>query len=279
MSFGIFAAVMGAAFLHAFWNALVKTGVNKQTSMLMLTLGQSAIGLVMGLSRPFPGADVWVWILASALIHTVYQLFLAYAYEQGDLSRVYPIARGTAPLIVLGVSVAFLPDPVSALEYLGIAVLGAGIVWLARGAFTSGESRRLVPYALGAACATAGYSIVDGLGARIEEDAVAYVGWLLALAGVFYVPVVLALRGRRTAVAPLKAWGVGLVASAASMTAYAIVVWAMTQAPIALVTALRETSILFAVLIGWLVFGERMDRGKAIAAALILSGVMLTRLG
>ena len=142
MSFGIFLAVLFAAFLHAFWNALVKTGASKQTSMLVLSLGHGAIGLLVVGFRPFPGPEVWPWLLGSGLIHMAYQLFLAYAYEQGDLSRVYPIARGAAPMMVLLFSILFLGDAIAAAEYSGIIVLGCGIALMARGVFSNGESRR-----------------------------------------------------------------------------------------------------------------------------------------
>ena len=181
-------------------------------------------------------------------------------------------------MIVVIFSVLFLTDPINGWEYIGIAVLGAGIVLMARGVFGNNESLELLPFALGSACATAGYSLVDGLGARVSGDAITYVTWVFVMSGVFYVPAVLALRGRTVLIADRRAWTVGLVAAAASYFAYAIVVWAMTLAPIAVVTALRETSILFAVLIGWIAFGERMDRGKIAAAILIVLGVLLTRL-
>ena len=274
----IFFAVLGAALLHASWNAIIKTGGNKQTTMMIFTCWQALIGFCIVIWLPFPARDVWPWLIASGVIHMFYQLFLAYAYEQGDLSRVYPISRGTAPLIVLVVSAAFLADVITPTEYLGIAVLGAGIVLMAGGALHSGESRRLIPYALGAATATAGYTLVDGIGARIGGDALAYVAWLLLMAGFFYVPAVIALKGVHVARAPWAIWKRGAVPAAASLVAYGIVVWAMTQAPIALVSALRETSILFAVLIGWLVFGEKLGGLKALAALLIVSGVVLPRI-
>ncbi len=277
MSFGIFAAVLGAALLHAGWNAIIKTGGNKQTTMMIFTVWQALIGLSVLVWLPMPKAEAWVWLIASGLIHMVYQLFLAYAYEQGDLSRVYPISRGSAPLLVMVFSLFFLADPITGVEYLGVAVLGAGILLMAHGAWTSGESRRLIPYAFGAASATAGYTLVDGVGARVNGAALPYVAWLLFLSGFFYVPAILMLKGRTIARASFAAWRAGIIPAAASLVAYAVVVWAMTQAPIALVAALRETSILFAVLIGWLVFGERMTKGKAAAAALIVGGVILTR--
>jgi len=135
----------------------------------------------------------------------------------------------------------------------------------------------MLPFALGSACATAGYTLVDGLGARVMGDATGYVAWILLGSAVLYTPLALVLQPGVMARTSLKTWGVSYLAGVASFVAYAIVVWGMTQAPIALVAALRETSILFAVLIGWLAFGEKMDRGKAIAALMIVAGVVLIR--
>lgn len=278
MSLFVFLAVIGAAFLHALWNALIKTGTSKLTGMMILTLVQGVFGFAVAMTRDLPEGAVWWWLLGSGLFHTIYKLFLAYAYEHGDLSRVYPIARGAAPMIVLGLSFWLLSDPVSGTEYIGIVVLGCGILMMARGVFANAESVRLVPLAFGSAMATAGYSIVDGLGARVAGDAVTYVAWLFVMDTLFFTPICLALKGRSVFTRDLRVWAFSSIAAMASYGAYGIAVWAMTIAPIALVTALRETSILFAVLIGWLVFGDRMDRQKMLAAGLILTGVLLTRL-
>ncbi len=278
MTLTVFLAVMLAAALHAGWNAAIKTGLSKQTSMFLLSVGHALIGLAIVPFFPLPPAQVWPWLLASGLIHMAYQLFLAYAYEQGDLSRVYPIARGAAPLIVLVVGLVALAEPLSGAEIAGILVLGGGIALMARGVFRNGESRRLLPFALGAACATAGYTLADGLGARVWGEPLAYVSWLMVLSAIFYTPAAMALKGRAVLRADGRGWAVGMAAAAASFLAYAIAVWAMTRAPIPLVGALRETSILFAVLLGWMVFGERMDRAKIVAAGVIVAGVAITRL-
>jgi len=278
MSATVFFAVLGAALLHASWNALIKSGGDKFTSMLIMTLLQGAFGGVVVIFHALPAADVWPWLFASAAFHSGYKMFLSYAYEQGDLSRVYPIARGAAPMIVLALSSFLLSDQLAALEIVGVVILGLGILLMARGVFANGESRRLVPFAIGSAMMTAGYSIVDGLGARISGDAALYVAWMFFLDAVIFTPVCVALRGREVLKSTRRDWLLGAGAGAFSYAAYAIVVWAMTLAPIALVTALRETSILFAVLIGWILIGDRMDRGKAAAASLIVIGVVLTRL-
>ena len=246
--------------------------------MVILAICQAGIGMAIALWRGAPVPQAWPWLLGSGVIHMFYQLFLSYAYELGDLSRVYPIARGAAPIIVLATSALFLPDTISPTEFTGILVLGAGILLMAHGVFSAGESRRMLPFALGSAVATAGYSITDGMGARAAGDPILYVGWLMMVAGVFYVPLALAIKGRGLLRATPGAWGMGLAAGALSLGAYSIAVWAMTVAPIAVVAAVRETSILFAVLIGWLVFGEKMTRSKGLAAVVIVSGVVLTRL-
>ncbi len=278
MSTFVFLAVMGAALLHATWNALIKTGGDKLTGMLIMTIIEGALGAVVAMTRNLPQGEVWFWVIGSGVLHSAYKFFLAFAYEHGDLSRVYPIARGTAPMIVMLVSLLFLSDVISGYETLGIALLGVGILMMARGVFTDGESRRLVPMALCSAMATAAYSLVDGMGARVAGDAVMFVAWLFVFDVLGFAPMAYALRGRQVFIANRRSWGLGAVAALASYGAYAIAVWAMTQAPIALVAALRETSILFAVLIGWLLFGERLGRVKALSAVLIVAGVMLTRI-
>lgn len=278
MSLWVMLAVLGAAFLHALWNSLLKVGTSRMGAMVILSIGEIPIGLAVILARPALEWSVAPWVIAAGCAHFFYKLFLTYAYERGDLSRVYPIARGSAPLMVGLVSPFFLSDVISPMEFAGIAVLGAGILLMARGVFSDGENRRLIPYALGSACATATYTLIDGQGARVSGDAVAYIAWVFVVDGLFFAGGMLAWKGAAVLPRQAKAWGVGMIAAAASYGAYAVSVWAMTVAPIAVVAALRETSILFAVLIGWLVFGEKMTRSKALAALVIVGGVMLTRL-
>jgi drug/metabolite transporter (DMT)-like permease len=278
MSLWVMLAVLGAAFLHALWNSLLKVGTSRMGAMVILSIGEIPIGLAVVMARPALDWSVAPWVIAAGCAHFFYKLFLTYAYERGDLSRVYPIARGSAPLMVGLVSPFFLPDVITPVEFAGIAVLGLGILLMAQGVFANGENRRLIPYALGSACATATYTLIDGQGARVSGDAVAYIAWVFVADGLFFAGGMLAWKGLAVLPRQRKAWGVGMIAAAASFGAYAVSVWAMTIAPIAVVAALRETSILFAVMIGWLVFGEKMTRGKALAALVIVGGVMLTRL-
>jgi drug/metabolite transporter (DMT)-like permease len=245
---------------------------------VVLSLGEVPIGLAVAATRPLPDPAVWPWVLAAGCCHFCYKFFLTYAYDRGDLSRVYPIARGAAPMIVALAGAVLLADQVTGWEYTGILVLGGGIALMARGVFSDGEERRMLPFALGSALATASYTMIDGLGARASGDAVAYVAWVFVADGLLFSTGMIAMRGWAVVPRGARAWMTGLFAAAASYGAYAISIWAMTVAPIALVAALRETSILFAVLIGWLAFGERMTSGKALAALTIVAGVILTRL-
>ncbi len=271
-------AVLGSAFLHALWNSLVKSGTSRMGAMVILSVSEVPIGLAVALFRAPPTWDVAPWIAASGCAHFCYKFFLTYAYEHGDLSRVYPIARGSAPMVVAVVSALYLSDVMTPHEYAGIAILGAGILLMAQGVFAQGENRRLIPFALGSAAATASYTLIDGQGARVAGDAIAYVAWVFVVDGLGFATAILAWKGSAVLPRQAKPWITGIVAGVASYGAYGISVWAMMLAPIALVAALRETSILFAVLIGWLVFGERMTKGKALAALVILAGVMVTRL-
>jgi len=276
---GVFLAVIGAAFLHALWNALIKVGTSRVGGMVILSIAEVPIGLaVVAIAAPIDSAAI-PWVFVSGITHFGYKFCLTYAYDRGDLSRVYPIARGAAPLAVALAGTVLLPDTVTPVQYLGIVMLGAGILLMAQGVFRRGEDRRMLPFALGSACATAMYTMIDGMGARISGAPVAYVGWVFVADGLIFSTGMLALRGHAVIPREMRAWGLAVFAAAASYGAYAVSIWAMTLAPIATVAALRETSILFAVLIGWLVFGERMTRDKAVAAMVIVAGVMVMRAG
>lgn len=278
MTLGVFLAVLGAAFLHALWNALIKLGTSKVGTMVILSVIEVPIGLaVVAVSPPINPAAI-PWVIAAGCTHFAYKFFLTYAYDRGDLSRVYPIARGAAPMIVALVGGFILSDAISGRQYLAILVLGGGILMMARGVFAQGENRKMLPFALGSACATATYTMIDGIGGRISGAPGAYVAWVFVADGLIFTLGMLALRGASVLPRDRRAWLLGSAASFASYGAYAVSIWAMTLAPIAVVAALRETSILFAVLIGWLVFGETMDRTKALAATVIVAGVLLTRI-
>jgi len=277
MSFGIFLAVLFAALLHATWNAHVKFGTDKLQGMVLLSIAHAGIGLMMVLAFPAPDAASFIWLAVSVGFHLFYKSFLTLAYQKGDLSRVYPVSRGTAPVIVLIISLIFLKDSLTPHQITGVFIVACGILLMARGVFVHGEHRHLLPLALMAAMGTAGYTLADGIGARLSLHPSAFIGWAFLLDSTLFTTGALIFKGSQVLPKRPRIWAWGLMAGAASVGAYWIAVWAMTMAPIALIATLRETSVLFAVLIGVVFLKEHADKGKLVAALVILSGVILMR--
>lgn len=275
----VFVAVLTAAAMHAGWNAVVKVRLDRFSSILLLALSSAVIGLVLMPFFPFPESASWPWIVASALIHTGYKLALVRAYEHGDLSQVYPLARGTAPLVVSIAGAAFLGETTTFLKLLAVVAIALGVCLMA---LTGGAVRAMPPkafgYALATAAFTASYTIVDGLGARVSGSAAGYIFALTVLDGILTCAYALATRGSGVLLRLAPAWRSGFAMGALSLASYWIAVWAFTKAPIALVAALRETSVLFAVLIAVVFLKERAGPSRIAAASLITCGVVLMRI-
>jgi len=278
MSASVFFAVLFAALLHAGWNAWVKGGRDGFTAILLLALGQSLIAAIALIAVGLPPASALPWVAASALLHCGYKAFLISAYEQGDLSQIYPIARGTAPLIVAVAGLLFLGEKLPPVRLAAVAAIGAGILLLAIGRPGTRLSRSGLLLGLGTAAFTASYSLVDGLGARFAGDASAFILAAIALDGILMLGWA-KLAGRHLPMEAVKSgWPQGLAAGAVSVGAYWIVVWAFTQAPLGLVAALRETSVLFAMLIAALFLHEKVGPRRWAAAAMIAGGIALMRI-
>lgn len=276
MPIEIFLLVLAAALMHVLWNSLIRQHDDKSRIMLWIVMAQGLVGLPIALWHSLPDPTFWGWIAVSTVIHVFYQFFLMQAYRFGDLSRVYPIARGAAPMMVLMASPLIFSEILRLNETMGIIVIGTGIVLLSLGAWRQQETLRLIPLALASAACTAAYSIVDALGARLMGDAILYKSWVMILDALIWLGFI-ALFHQQKLVATRSLVGFGLVGGVISFTAYAMVLWAMTQAPVSLVAALRETSVLFALLVGVMFFKERLDLSKILAAILIMTGVALTR--
>ncbi|MCY1514727.1 hypothetical protein D9M68_492770 [compost metagenome] len=229
---------------------------------------------------PLPKLAAWPWIGLSALLHIGYNGYLARAYQHGDLGQVYPLARGSSPLLVAGLSVMLLGDRLSPGESLGLLVLVSGI-WLmaVRGGRGAARiNRSLLGCALMTALFIAGYTLADATGARRNGDALSYSMWLFAVNALVMTLVIALTRGPRTFLQLGPHWRGGLAGGAMSLAAYSIAIWAMTRAPVALVSALRETSVLFALLIGALVLKEPLPPIRLLACGVIALGVVLLRL-
>ncbi|WP_339011242.1 DMT family transporter [Aeromonas popoffii] len=274
----LFAAILLAALLHALWNALAKRQAEGRVSVLLVSL---CSGLFAAPFLPLVGLPVpaeYPWLALSILLHCGYCLFLGRAYRLGEFGQIYPLARGSAPLVTLLLGVLLLGEVPGGVAVVGAVVLVSGVLLMAwRGGI------RLVPAALRAvlitALFTAAYTLSDGAGARSAGAPVRYTLWLFALTALM-MPLLMRWQSRTAWHAhDLAAWRTGALGGALSLLAYGIVIWAMTQAPIGLVAALRESSVLFAVLLSWCWLGEPLGRVRLWAALVILCGILLIRLG
>ena len=219
-------------------------------------------------------------MVGSAIIHLGYNIFLALAYHHGELGKVYPLVRGSAPLTTLLISLAFLNEAVDGSSVVGIVVLAAGIMTLAldRGWRVVVASPRGLAYAAATSICITAYTLCDGIGARVAGNAHAYVIWLFVLDTPPTLALVLAVRRKAFFEAARQNWLAGFAGGGLSLVAYWIVIWAFTVAPIPIVAALRETSILFAALIGILFLGEKMTAVRALSILMVLGGLLLMRL-
>lgn len=279
MTLIVFAAVLLAALMHAGWNALFKVGLDRVSSLLLLCLSQLGLCLILLPFFPLPVWDAWPWILVSALIHVFYKISLLRAYDHGDLSQVYPLARGSAPLIVAVVSATFLGEVTTVMKTVAIISIGSGVCLMSlKGGATGRMPPKAFLYAITTAMCTASYTLVDGWGARLSGSPSGFLFLASILDGLLTCAYVLVAHGTRAFTRLAPAWRPGVAAGAMALSSYWIVIWAFTQAPIALVAALRETSVLFAVAIAVLYLKERVGWTRIAAAGLIACGVVLMRL-
>lgn len=274
----VFSVVLGAAVLHAAWNALVKHGGDPFLRLAVINLTGSAICLPFLLFVEPPVAAAWPWLLASVAIHIGYCSFLCLAYRTGDLSQVYPVARGVAPPLVALLAWLAVGEAPSWSGLAAVALISAGILTIAFGRRAEGQGRgALVLAALCGGCIAA-YTICDGLGIRAAQGTLEYIVWFFFLDGLpFGLGVMWARRRHLRAALPavlLPAIGGG----ALSFLAYGLVIWAMRTTPMAYVSGLRETSVILATIIGTRLMGEPFGRERITAACVVAGGIGLLKL-
>ena len=268
MSITIAAFVLLAAALHAGWNALLKSGEDRFWVMTMMGIATAIACAALLPFLPIPARASWPYIALSALLHVGYNAFLIRAYRDGEFGSAYPIARGSSPMLVtLGAALAAGEMP-GLQGLVGIVLVSIGIISLA--------GRRLMDrgilFALGTGAIIAAYSVTDGIGGRLSGAPVAYTLWMCVWWGVTALPLYrLFGRGGRLWRGP-RATGLAAAGGIISVAAYGIVIFAMTRAPMGSVSALRETSVLFAVLLGWLAFGETLTARRLLSALVIVAG-------
>ena len=271
----IFALVLGAALLHASWNALVKIGGDPFVRLAVVNLVGGLCALPFLAIVAIPASESWPYLFGSIVIHHAYYLALAYGYRFGDLSHVYPIARGIAPPLVAIVAWGFAGEAPGVLGAIAVVVISGGILSLAVG--TDGRLAAAKPLALALATGVsiAGYTLCDGLGGRMAGDVFGYIVWLFVIDAVPFTALV-ALRYRaRLDEALARAWRPAALGGVLAAGAYAMVIWAMTRAPMAQVSALRETSVIMAALIGTRLLREPFGTRRVVAASLVAAGAVL----
>ena len=275
----VFLAVLFAAACHAGWNALIKVGLDPLSTTTLISIGSAAVALVLVPVVGLPTLGAWPWLIASVAIHLVYFASLIESYRTADLGQVYPIARGSAPLMTATATSIFVGEKLSLVGWTGIFALVAGVFLLsARGGRDLAViDRRAIGFALFTAITICAYSVVDGIGARASVDPNAYSVWLFLGIAVVMVPYALYRDGRDVVPAMHLYWRRGLAGGALQVLSYGIAIWAMTAAPIAIVAALRETSVLFGAAIAVVVLKEPFRTIRVVAACLIVCGLILVR--
>lgn len=279
MDLTVFLAVLAAAVLHAGWNVLVKLKLDRFLSLCLIQTLMGVMGLAMLAVLPWPSLASLPYAIASGVIHLGYNLFLARSYRTGDLSQVYPIARGAAPLLTLLSTWLIIHEEITLMSAAGVAILVAGIWFVSlagRGAL------RLDPatlfFALGTSVFIAAYTVVDGLGGRVSGAPSGYAASVFVFDALFLATTALWLRGPGIIREVAPFWKSGTAGAVMSAGAYWIAIWAMSHAPIASVAALRETSILVVMLLSMRYLKETVTLSRLAGAALIVAGAVLIRL-
>jgi drug/metabolite transporter (DMT)-like permease len=275
----VFVAILAAAIMHASWNVLVKLKLDRFLSLFLIQSMMGGVGIVMLMFFAWPAAASLGYAVTSGVLHLGYNTFLARSYRTGDLSQVYPIARGTAPLLTLVITWFAAHDQLAPMTVAGIALLVIGI-WLISLVGRRGlklDAATLF-FALGTAVFVAAYTVVDGLGGRASGAPSGYAALVFIFDAIFLTAYAVLVRGRGVIAQVAPYWRMGLTGALLSAGAYWIVIWGMAQAPIAAVAALRETSILFVMLMSMRVLKEQVTAPRIGGAILILAGAVIIRL-
>ena len=285
MSGTVVAVVLFAALLHASWNAIVKSGKDTFLSTVLVSAGAALISLAVLPFVAAPAPASWPYLAASAVAQLAYYSLLAAAYRAGDMSHAYPLMRGSAPLLVALASWPLIGERLSSMQMGAVACICAGIFGLyfasrqpatARLAKNAGHA---TAFALGNACVIASYTLIDGIGVRLSGAPAAYTMWIFVLNGAGLLLWTALRRPADLLAYAGTQWRLAAFGGFGTLASYGLALWAMTQAPVAAIAALRETSILFAVAIAALFLRERISPRRYLAIALIAAGAVLMRAG
>ena len=273
MSLFALSIVLFAALLHANWNAMVKAGGDRALILAGVALSHALVGLALILLSEAPARESWPALIISTLVHYAYYALLFQAYRLGDLSQVYPISRGLAPMLVAVGALLLIGESLPPMAWAGLIAVSVGIWLLSLRPQGMEVDRRAVIVAVVLGLAIASYSVADGIGVRLAGDPTGYMGWLFLLEA----PVVFAVLGprilRRGTIDP-RTFALGMLGGVFAVTAYGLVLYAKTIAPIGVVSAVRESSVVIAALIGVILLGERPWKKRLAAALIVATGVV-----
>lgn len=264
--------------MHAVWNTIIKSSKSKLLDTTLIVFFGSVIALAVIPFQPLPAVESWPWIGMSVTLHLFYYFALIGAYRYGDLSHSYPLMRGGAPLLVALVGPLVLHEVLPPVAWLGICLISLGIIAPALKSLAHPGTHRATAFALANATIIAAYTLVDGKGARASGDAIAYSMWLFFLDGFALCTYTWMVRKSELSAYFKARWKPGLIGAVLSMGAYVIAIWAMTKAPVAMVAALRETSVIIAAVIGATLLKEPLGVWRISGAALVAAGILTLKL-
>jgi drug/metabolite transporter (DMT)-like permease len=270
-------AVLIAAVTHAVWNAIAH-GIKDQTlAFALIGVGGIVVSIPLVILAAMPRAACWPYLLTSVAIHVFYNLLLMQCYRLGEFGQVYPLARGTSPLVVTILAAIFVHENLAWPQITGVLIVSAGLATLVLAGRRPGRAAFLA--AVGTGLTIAAYTTVDGIGVRASGSPVGYIGWLMILESLC-VPMFAAVRRRDVLLKqPKRVLAAGLAAGALSVLAYGLVLWAQTRGALAPIAALRETSVIFGAIIATLVFREPFGRTRIMATVLVAGGIVLLNIG
>ena len=277
MTVSVFSLVLLAAALHAIWNAVIKGTGDKTIAIGLVALGHMVLGLIGAAVLPLPDIKVIPFIIASTLIHWGYYYGLTTAYKFGDLSLIYPIARGISPVIVTFFAFFWIDERLSWVEMSGVLLISSGILFLGLRSLSNEKSITALVFALTTGMLIAAYSVTDGFGVRLTENPLSYIVWLFIAEGfvVFYILGRFRLRLLKSSLSEIL---LGFFAGVVSTVAYGLALYAKSLAPLGIVTALRETSVIIATLIGVFWFKEKPIGYRLGAASIVFCGIIFLAL-
>jgi len=267
-------AALMAALLHATWNAVLKGGNDRLADASLLFLFAGTLGLVSTFFAPPIDPSAWIWVIATSLLHVPYVYFLARAYENGDLSHVYTIARGLPPILVVTLAALLLGEIPSFMGLFGVMMISLGILTVG---MTPGAHAHGTGLAVLVALTITLYTLSDGIGVRASGSPLAYNGWIFFGSALSCMTMAFVLRGRRLVAYAQVYWKRAMLGGVMSFIAYGLVLWAMTRASIGGVSALRETSVVFAALIGMVLLGERAAARRLAGAVIVAAGAVILK--